>query len=324
MSSWVTSLWKLPVSRSLDLAARLAKLRLDVLQAQALVDPLLGCAAFDLFGLGVLDPVLGHREAHLDRALPQLDVVGRRTGEVLKEVAVGLWRDYPQVDGDAVLGRDPGAAPAGVPRRRPRAGARPERSPAPSGPSRWRSGPRPCTSRPAAALSRRPRPPRTQDVRADPLRASRRSGKTSERRTRSAGPSAPSFSSCAAMFSSALGPRPFIERILSGRRLPGEGRRSKRLLSRRCKGVSPLGPSPGMRVTSTRVAGNFALSFSAEGIVPVSRNALIFSADVLPIPERSVTFPARVRSAMDTGDWRMVLAASRYALTRKRSAPSSS
>ncbi len=45
-----------------------------------------------------------------------------------------------------------------------------------------------------------------------------------------------------------------------------------------------LGPSPGMRVTSTRPGGNLALSLSADGISPVSSSASIFSAIVLPMP----------------------------------------
>ncbi len=50
---------------------------------------------------------------------------------------------------------------------------------------------------------------------------------------------------------------------------------------------------------STRLAGNFARSFSIAGIVPVSSSAWIFSSSVLPIPGREVTVPARVIAATD-------------------------
>ena len=53
-----------------------------------------------------------------------------------------------------------------------------------------------------------------------------------------------------------------------------------------------FGPRPGMRVTSTSPAGIRACSLSADGIVPPSSSASIFSAIVLPTPASSSTRPA--------------------------------
>ena len=49
-----------------------------------------------------------------------------------------------------------------------------------------------------------------------------------------------------------------------------------------------LGPRPGRRVRSMSPGGNFARSFSAAGMVPVSSSARIFSSSVLPMPGSSV------------------------------------
>ena len=68
-------------------------------------------------------------------------------------------------------------------------------------------------------------------------------------------------------------------------------------------------PTPGTRVTSIRVGGNLALSFTAAGISPVSSSASIFSARVLPTPGTSVARPAAARSATETGLSRIALAA---------------
>jgi hypothetical protein len=62
---------------------------------------------------------------------------------------------------------------------------------------------------------------------------------------------------------------------------------------------------------STSPTGNFARSFSAAGIVPVSSSATIFSSSVRPIPGSSVTFPSRVSAATDRGASRTVFAALR-------------
>ena len=66
---------------------------------------------------------------------------------------------------------------------------------------------------------------------------------------------------------------------------------------------------PGTRVTSIRVGGNFAFSFTAAGISPVSISASIFSASVLPTPGTSVARPAPRSSATETGLSRIALAA---------------
>ena len=62
---------------------------------------------------------------------------------------------------------------------------------------------------------------------------------------------------------------------------------------------------------STSPTGNFARSFSAAGIVPVSISAWIFSSSVRPIPGRLVTLPSRVRAATDCGASRTDFAALR-------------
>ena len=69
-------------------------------------------------------------------------------------------------------------------------------------------------------------------------------------------------------------------------------------------------PTPGILVTSTRLGGYFAFSFTAEGISPVSIRATIFSCSVLPTPGSSVARPARASSSTDTGLWRITRAAS--------------
>ena len=68
-------------------------------------------------------------------------------------------------------------------------------------------------------------------------------------------------------------------------------------------------PTPGTRVTSTSVGGNFAFSFTAAGISPVAISASIFSASVLPTPGTSVARPAAARSATETGLSRIAFAA---------------
>jgi hypothetical protein len=77
-----------------------------------------------------------------------------------------------------------------------------------------------------------------------------------------------------------------------------------------------FGPSPGIRVISTSPGGYFALSLTALGICPVSSSASIFSAIVLPTPDKVVTLPCRASSSTDTGASRIAFAAFRYATTR--------
>jgi hypothetical protein len=73
--------------------------------------------------------------------------------------------------------------------------------------------------------------------------------------------------------------------------------------------LAVFAPSPGTRVTSIRVGGNFAFSFTALGISPVSSRKSIFSARVLPTPAISVARPAAASSATETGLSRIALAA---------------
>ena len=68
-------------------------------------------------------------------------------------------------------------------------------------------------------------------------------------------------------------------------------------------------PRPCTRVTSISDGGNFAFSFTAAGISPVSIRASIFSARVLPTPGTSVARPAAARSATETGLSRIAFAA---------------
>src|SRR3982751_1560628 len=61
-----------------------------------------------------------------------------------------------------------------------------------------------------------------------------------------------------------------------------------------------LGPRPGTaRVISISPGGNFARSFSADGVSPVSSRVMIFSCSVLPIPGSCVARPARASAATD-------------------------
>ena len=71
-----------------------------------------------------------------------------------------------------------------------------------------------------------------------------------------------------------------------------------------------MAPNPGTRVTSTRVAGNFAFSLSAEGMLPVSISVSIFSASVLPIAGSSVSLPSFASCSIETGLCATVRAAS--------------
>ena len=84
-----------------QLAAVLAQLGLGVGEAEALVDRLLGRAAQRLAGLVVEDPVLADVQPAPHGRLAQRDVVRRRAGEVLQQVAEVLRRDDAQVDRQA-------------------------------------------------------------------------------------------------------------------------------------------------------------------------------------------------------------------------------
>ena len=105
-----------------------------------------------------------------------------------------------------------------------------------------------------------------------------------------------------------FGPRPFTVRSrcasAASRSASSESMPSSAYSSR-----ARLGPRPGRRVIATRPGGNFARSFSAAGIVPVSSSVWIFSWSVLPIPGSSVARPSRASAATDTDASRTALAA---------------
>ena len=78
-----------------------------------------------------------------------------------------------------------------------------------------------------------------------------------------------------------------------------------------CSRRARLGPRPGRRVIAIRPGGNFARSFSAAGIVPVSISARIFSCSVLPIPGSSLARPSRASAPTDVEASRTLFAAVR-------------
>ena len=282
---------QLAFARRLQLAAALAQLRLDVVVAEALVDLLLGLAGLDLAALGLGDPVLGDREAAGDRLFAQLHVVGLGAGEVLEQVAEGGGRDDPQVDRDRRCGSGRGRRWGRGCRRRRSAGGRRGARRAPPAPRRWRSGRCPCRSRPSGGPSRRPRPGWRPGARAAPPPAPRRSAAPSRA---AAGP-APRPARRAAPARRGCSPRPSARGPLTSRILFALGRRFEvlhrgdvELLEEAPRGFRP---TPGTRVTSIRVGGNFAFSFTAAGISPVASSASIFSASVLPTPGTSVARP---------------------------------
>ena len=134
-------------------------------------------------------------------------------------------------------------------------------------------------------------------------------GRTAESRTRPVpSPGSPRRSIAASTFSSTFAPSPFRSRI---RWASAASFSSSRVVipssSKRRRAV--LAPRPGTRVTSISDGGNFAFSFSAAGISPVSTRASIFSARVLPTPGISVALPAAASSATETGLSRIAFAA---------------
>ena len=122
-------------------------------------------------------------------------------------------------------------------------------------------------------------------------------------------PSAPA-ARAASTFSSALAPNP-----AASFSLPASAalRRSSIVStpSSWCSARTRLGPSPGMRVISTRPAGIFAFSLSADGMSPSATSASIFSAIVFPMPASSSVRPCAAISATDTPESRIDLAALR-------------
>ena len=134
-------------------------------------------------------------------------------------------------------------------------------------------------------------------------------GRTVESRRRPVpSPGSPTRSSEASTFSSAFGPSPLTWRIFSSSAAFFRSSSVATCSSSQSR-RAVFGPIPGTRVTSTSVAGNFAFSFAAAGISPVSSRASIFSASVLPTPGISVARPARASSSTETGLSRIALAA---------------
>ena len=122
-------------------------------------------------------------------------------------------------------------------------------------------------------------------------------GSTSESSSRSAAPSSASLSSAASTFSSAFGPRPLSVAdplLLGGRAQLLEARDAELVVERR----AVFAPSPGTLVTSISEGGNFAFSFAAAGISPVSSSATIFSCERLADPGQ-LGRPAGARQLLD-------------------------
>ena len=122
-------------------------------------------------------------------------------------------------------------------------------------------------------------------------------------------PSAPA-ASAARTFSSAFFPKPFTSLSCP---LSAALRRSSIEFTPTWSwsSLARLGPSPGMRVTSTRPDGIRCFSLSADGIDPVSSSASIFSAIVFPTPASSAARPCFASSSTDTPASRIAFAALR-------------
>jgi hypothetical protein len=122
-------------------------------------------------------------------------------------------------------------------------------------------------------------------------------------------PSAPA-ASAASTFSSAFVPKPFTSFSWP---VSAALRRSSIELTPiwSWSSLARLGPRPGMRVTSTSPDGMRCLSLSAEGMLPVSSRASIFSAIVLPTPASSTARPCFAISATETPASRIAFAALR-------------
>ena len=286
-------LGQLALARRLQLAAALAQLRLDVGVAEPLVDLLLGRAELDLAALDV-----GDRRARRPRGRAptassrSCDVVGLGAGEVLEQVAEGLRRRRS----------------AGRPRSR--CGSARARRSGPGLPAAAISGWAARCSASAAGSSavairsmslqvsaqRRTEPATSTRLAAGCSRSAAASssaiGRTFESSSAAA---APRPARRAARARPARSPRP------SGRGpSPRGSARASAASFRSSSEVTPssskrrravFAPRPGTRVTSIRVGGNFAFSFTAAGISPVSSRASIFSASVLPTPGISVARP---------------------------------
>src|SRR5436190_17862417 len=85
-----------------------------------------------------------------------------------------------------------------------------------------------------------------------------------------------------------------------------------------------FGPRPGRRMNVATSAGTSAFFFVSAWISPSSTTCTIFSSIVLPIPCSSFARPSSASWATELPVSRIRVAARRYAVTRKASAPSSS
>src|SRR4051794_26921544 len=85
-----------------------------------------------------------------------------------------------------------------------------------------------------------------------------------------------------------------------------------------------FGPSPGRRMNVATSAGTSAFRFVSAWISPSSTTSTIFASIVLPMSCSAFALPSSASCATDDGVSRIRAAALRYALMRKRSAPSSS
>ena len=282
-------------SRGLELAAILAQLRLDVGEAEQLVQLGLARAGSRPADGVVEQPVLGDVQPSPHRAFAQRRVVLARAGEVLQQVAELRGLGDAQID-----------AHAGV-RARPRAGLPAEltlsicsslarllasvvgrvvtaiRSMSLTLSAPRRAEPASCTWVPGLPCSVRPATSASPSSIA--LGSSRRGA------ARSPAP----CSSAASTLASSLGPSPRTVR----RRCCSAASRSfssESMPSSECSSRARFGPRPGRRVIAIRPGGNFARSRSAAGIVPVSSSARIFSCSVVADPPAARSpGPARQR-----------------------------
>ena len=213
MSSTVTRSGNSPGIARLDLAPALAQLRLDVREAEQLVDARLLREAMDLLALDLGDAVLADRVAALERPLAELDVVLGGAREVLKQVAEGLLRADPKIDLETGVGEHAGGGIAAAPRLGGEAVRRQRLDQAAPRRRSSRSGRGPCRSRSSAGRIRRSRSgsPRRGASRSE--RISSATGSTFERRRRSPIPSSVTPSREERMLSSFFGPRPRIPLI---------------------------------------------------------------------------------------------------------------
>ena len=253
-----------PVARQLDLAARLAQLGRDPVQAERAVDLLLGAPGHDLAASpGVRlarEPVLVQRQALVVRHAAQLDVVLLAAGEVEQRRAERLRRHQPQVHlqavgephrGLGVAARQHLGHPVVVGERRPsRARARRRR---PAGRGRPRCRGAGGTSPPArrASTPGHGAQPVGQLVRHRPGAAPAAGGPRPARRSRaSAAPSArASRRSPAGRAAAPPSPRP---------RAP----RGRGCASASCSARTRLAPSPCSSVRRTSSSGYFSSSSS--------------------------------------------------------------